>query len=139
MRKLSARWVPHLLTPNNKRNHETTSEQCLMLYKHNPNEFLCRFMTIDDTWIHWYRPETKEQSKQWTSPSECAPKKVKTVLSARKVMATVLWDSQSVMYIDYLEKGKTVMGSTMLNYWADLTPNCRKKCPFGKEKSAVPP
>ena len=31
MRKLSARWVPRLLTPNNKRNRETTSEQCLML------------------------------------------------------------------------------------------------------------
>ncbi|KAL7632954.1 UNVERIFIED_CONTAM: hypothetical protein RMT77_016664 [Armadillidium vulgare] len=29
MRKLSARWVPRLLTPDNKRNRETTSEQCL--------------------------------------------------------------------------------------------------------------
>jgi len=31
MRKLSARWVPRLLTPDNKRNRETTSEQFLML------------------------------------------------------------------------------------------------------------
>ena len=29
MRKLSAQWVPRLLTPDNKRNRETTSEQCL--------------------------------------------------------------------------------------------------------------
>jgi len=33
MRKLSARWVPRLLTPENKRNRETTSEQCLTLFK----------------------------------------------------------------------------------------------------------
>jgi len=116
MRKLSARWVPRLLTPDNKRNRETTSEQCLTLFKRNPKEFLRRFVTVDETWIHWYTPETKEQSKQWTSPGERAPKKAKTVLSAGKVMATVFWDSQGVIYIDYLEKGKTVTGL----YYAEL-------------------
>jgi len=101
MRKLSARWVPRLLTPDNKRNRETTSEQCLTLFKRNPKEFLRRFVTVDETWIHWYTPETKEQSKQWTSPGEPAPKKAKTVPSAGKVMATVFWDLQGVIYIDY--------------------------------------
>ncbi len=105
-RKLSARWVPRLLTPDNKRNRETTSEQCLTLFKHNPKEFLRHFVTVDETWIHWYTPETKEQSKQWLSPGEPAPKKAKTVLAARKVMATVFWDSQSVIYIDYLRVKK---------------------------------
>jgi len=70
MRKLSARWVPRLLTPDNKRNRETTSEQCLTLFKRNPKEFLRCFVTVDETWIHSYTPKTKEQSKQWTSPGE---------------------------------------------------------------------
>jgi len=52
MRKLSARWVPHLLSPDNKRNRETTSEQCLTLFKRNPREFLRRFVIVDETWIH---------------------------------------------------------------------------------------
>jgi len=116
MRKLSARWVPRLLTPDNNRNRETTSEQCLPLFKCNPKEFLRRFVTVDETWIHWYTPETNEQSKQWTSLGEPAPKKAKTVPSAGKVMATVFWDSQGVIYIDYLEKGKTVTGL----YYAEL-------------------
>jgi len=73
-------------------------------------------VTVDETWIHWYTPETKEQSKQWTSPGEPAQKKAKTVPSAGKVMATVFWDSQGVIYIDYLEKGKTVTGL----YYAEL-------------------
>jgi len=30
IRKLSVRWVPRLLTPDNKRNRETTSEQCFI-------------------------------------------------------------------------------------------------------------
>lgn len=116
MRKLSARWVPRLLTPENKRNRETTSASCLALFQRNPAEFLRRFVTVDETWIHWYIPETKEQSKQWTSPDERAPKKAKTVPSAGKVMATVFWDSQGVIHIDYLEKGKTITG----RYYADL-------------------
>jgi len=94
MRKLSARWVPRLLTPDNKRNRETTSEQCLTLFKRNPKEFLHRFVTVDETWIHWYTPETKEQSKQWTLPGEPAPKKATTVPLAGKVIATVFWGSQ---------------------------------------------
>ena len=64
MRKLSARWVPRLLSPDNKLNRETTSEQCLTLFKRNPKEFLRHFVTVDETRIYWYTPETKEQSKQ---------------------------------------------------------------------------
>lgn len=112
MRKLSARWVPRLLTVEQKRNRMTTSEHCLAMFKRNPKEFLRRFVTVDETWIHHYTPEMKEQSKQWISPGETAPKKARTVPSAGKVMATVFWDSQGIIFTDYLEKG-----STMLIYW----------------------
>jgi len=89
MRKLSAQWVPRLLTPDNKRNRETTSEQCLTLFKRSPKGFLRRFVTVDKTWIHWYTPVEQEESKQWTLQGESAPKKAKTVPSAGKVMDTV--------------------------------------------------
>ena len=110
MRKLSARWVPRLLNSDNKQKRVTTSEQCLTLFKRNPKEFLRRFVTVDETWIHWYTPETKVQSKQWTSPDEPAPKKAKTIPSAGKVMATIFWDSRGIIFIDYLEKGRTITG-----------------------------
>jgi len=67
MRKLSALWLPRLLTPDNKRNSETTSEQCLTLFKRNPKEFLRRFVTVDETWIHWYTPETKDFTRRTSS------------------------------------------------------------------------
>ena len=51
MRKLLARWVPRFLTSENKRNRETTLEQCLTLFKRNPKEFLRHFVTVDETWI----------------------------------------------------------------------------------------
>jgi len=52
-------------------------------------EFLRRVVTVDETWIHHYTPETKQQSKQWISPGESAPKKAKTGLSAGMVTATI--------------------------------------------------
>ena len=30
-----------------------------------PKEFLRRFVTMDETWIHHYTPESEERSKQW--------------------------------------------------------------------------
>ncbi|MCP6559131.1 hypothetical protein NL501_28330, partial [Klebsiella pneumoniae] len=80
-------------------------------FQRNPLDFKRRFITVDETWIHYYTHETKEQSKQWVIKGESAPKKAKTILSAGKVMATVFWDSQGILFIDYLEKGKTITGA----------------------------
>ena len=60
MRKLSARWMPRLLTVEQKRNSMTTSEHCLDMFKRNPKEYLRRFVTVDETWIHRYTPVMKE-------------------------------------------------------------------------------
>lgn len=48
--------------------------------------------------------------KRWTVNGENAPKKPKTVPFALKMMAIVLWDSQGITMIDYLEKSKTIRG-----------------------------
>ena len=110
MRKLSARWVPRLLTLDQKRNRVKCCKESLPLFQKNPKDFKRRFVTVDETWIHYYTPETKQQSKQWVTNGESARKKTKTVPSAGKVMATVFWDSQGIILIDYLEKGKTITG-----------------------------
>jgi hypothetical protein len=65
MTKLSARWVPRLLTVDNKRNRMTISKQCFDSFKRNPKMFLLRFVSVDETQIYHYTPEMKEQSKQW--------------------------------------------------------------------------
>jgi hypothetical protein len=37
------------------------------------------------------------------------PKKTRSVPSAGKVMASVFWDTEGILFIDYLEKGKTIL------------------------------
>ncbi|KAG5338751.1 SETMR methyltransferase, partial [Acromyrmex charruanus] len=66
MKKLLERWVPRLLTVDHKRDRMTISKQCLEMFQRNPDEFLHRFITVDEIWIHYFTPEMKEQSKHWT-------------------------------------------------------------------------
>ena len=39
------------------------SEQCLGMFQLNSKGFLQRYVTVDETWIHYYTPEIKNQSK----------------------------------------------------------------------------
>jgi len=48
MRKLSAR-----------------SEQLLESFRRDPNDFLSRLVTMDETWLYHYHTETKQQSVEW--------------------------------------------------------------------------
>lgn len=128
MRKLCARWVPRLITPEQKQHRVATSGQCLQLIRHYP-DFFNRFITVDETWLHHYTPETKIQSMQWTAKGEPAPKKAKTVPSAGKILATVFWDAKGIIFMDCLEKGKTITGLYYANLLDKLIKHIREKRP----------
>jgi len=64
MRKLSACWVPRLLTLDQKRVRMNISKALLTQFRRNKSEFWRRLITVDETWIHHYTPESKIQSKQ---------------------------------------------------------------------------
>lgn len=121
MTKVSARWVPKLLSTDQKRIRCNVSRENLAIFNADPEQFLQRFITMDETWVHHFEPETKEQSKQWKHQGSPAPKKAKAVISAGKVMASVFWDSEGILMVDYLKKGHTITGT----YYASLLDNLR--------------
>ena len=81
MSKVSARWVPWMLSDDQKK-----------------------------TRGHLFDPESKIQSKQWKHPGSPHPKKFKRVHSAGKV-AWLFWDIQGMIMIEYLEQGCTINGA----------------------------
>jgi histone-lysine N-methyltransferase SETMAR len=110
MKKVSARCVPRMLTPEQKQNRCQISQQLLQRYQADPDDFLSRLVTQDETWVHHFDPESKRQSLQWKHPWSPSPRKFRVVASARKVMASVFWDSEGVIVVDYLEHGHTITG-----------------------------
>jgi histone-lysine N-methyltransferase SETMAR len=90
---------------------------------------------MDETWIHHYTPESKQQSKQWTEVGCSAPKKTRTVPSAVKLMALVFWDAKGILFIDYLEKGKTT-GEYYSNLLTRLDEKIVRKGPVCRRKTS---
>lgn len=98
-RKVSVRWVPRLFIIYHNRYRFAHSKECLALFNRNHDEFLCRFIEVNETWSH------NNTSKQWVSQNNLTPKKAKESLSTNKVMTTVFEELHSIIHIDYLQKG----------------------------------
>jgi len=67
-----------------------------------------RLVTMDETWLYYYDPETKQQSMEWRHCVSPRPKKFRVHKSAGKVLASIFWDQDGILLIDYLPKGQTI-------------------------------
>jgi histone-lysine N-methyltransferase SETMAR len=92
---------------------------------------------MDETWIHHYTPESKQQSKQRTEAGCSAPKKAQSVPSAGKVMASVFWNAEGILFIDYPEKGKTITGEYYSNLLTRLDKKICEKTPSLQKKNHI--
>jgi histone-lysine N-methyltransferase SETMAR len=73
--KLSARWVPRMLTNAQK---QERVEKCHVLFdqiESNWDAFWRRIVTGDEMWILHFDPETKEVSMEWRSTGSVPPVK----------------------------------------------------------------
>jgi histone-lysine N-methyltransferase SETMAR len=68
MKKLCAKWVPYLLTADQKRTRMKISEQCLKRFNKNKTDFMRRFITMDEIWIHHYTPEPNSSRNNGQKP-----------------------------------------------------------------------
>ena len=116
MHKLTARWVSKSLSDEQMATRASMYSTLLKRFRSKEDDFFSRLVTVDETWVHYYEPENKAQSCQSVGPGSPRPKKFKTQPSAGKVMATVFWDAQGVIILDFLAKKSTITGA----YYANL-------------------
>ena len=83
MTKVSARWVPRLLSGKDKSVHIQTSKPFLERYTREGERFLQSIITCDESWFHFYNPETKAKSMVWKHTSSPPPKKAKVVVCSK--------------------------------------------------------
>ena len=84
MSKVSARWVPRLLTSDQKLTRLVMSEANLARFEADSDRFIERFLTQDESWFHHFKQETKKQSMQWKHPISPASKKARWCHSLEK-------------------------------------------------------
>jgi len=56
-----------------------------------------RLVTMDETWLYHYDPETKQQSLEWRHSGSPRPKKFRVHKSAGKVLATIFLDQDGIL------------------------------------------
>ncbi|XP_035208133.1 uncharacterized protein LOC118182851 [Stegodyphus dumicola] len=115
--KVCARWVPRALSTEHKATR-TTLEMCsltfLQRYHSDGQHFIDRIITGDKTWLHHFTPRIQKSQMEWKHAGSPTRKKFKVTPSAGKVMATVFWDTTSVILIEYLERGHTIKANRLL-------------------------
>ena len=65
---------------------------------------------MDETWLYHYDPETKQYSEESRHSGLPHPKKSRVQKSAGNVLASIFWDQDGILIIDYnyLPKGQTI-------------------------------
>ena len=126
MTRVVARWVPKLLTQEQKKARVDISLSLLQLLQDQP-DFLSRIVTTDESWFHYYEPETKAQSSQWKAKGEPTPLKAATVAWTRKQMATVFWDRGGILQIDWLPQGEMINSDYFIGCLRHLRETLKKK------------
>ena len=112
---VSARWIPKLLSEEQKGDVVKFSKELLSMYKADKG-FLNCINTGDESCFHYYEPETNSQSKQWKRRDEPAPIRVKAAPSAGKRMATVIWDREGILLLDWLPEKTTINSDYYLEH-----------------------
>jgi len=64
---------------------------------------LARLVTMDETWLYRYDPDTKQQTMEWRHIGSPRPEIFRVQKSA-----SIFWHQDGIILIDYLPKGQTI-------------------------------
>ena len=108
MRRVSAKFVPRVLTFQQKQQHLSISLELLDLAA-SDSSFLGNVVTGDETWVTGYDPETRIQISQCKSPSSPLTKTVGQSRSNIKVMMiNVFFDLDGILRATFVARNTTV-------------------------------
>lgn len=123
MERVCARWVPRVLTDEDRMKRVAASQAFLRKWRSAKERFLDRIITTDETWLYYYDPETKQQSSQWVTKGQGPPEKARVCKSAGKIMCVMFMDRKGILLTHFVPQGKTVNAayySKVIHFLLDL-------------------
>ena len=113
-RKLSSRWIPHLLTAEQKLKRVTFCTQNLKMFEEGKWR-LCDVVTGDESWIYYGKIKKKALNLTWAGPGDSPGTVVKRNQFEPKRMISVFFKSVGALFVDVLERGKSIDNKYYLN------------------------
>ncbi|CAH2015084.1 unnamed protein product, partial [Acanthoscelides obtectus] len=87
IRKLVSRWIPHLLTEEQKAARVHWYQRTLDRFNSGNSKNVYSIASSDESWIYCYEPENKRQSAVWVFQGEEKPTKVIRSRSEQRTVA----------------------------------------------------
>ena len=140
IRKISARWLPHLLTDEQKRQRIKVAKKLLQMFpkydkmqfpKYDKKQF-ANVVTGDETWVHYFVPVRKVSNKIWATKHSKRPIIAKRSLSTKKVLYAIFFSGEGVAIKVPVKKGKSITGK----YYKDVVLKKLKKY-YQKQRPAT--
>lgn len=107
-RYVSSRWVPHILTEEQKKRRVALAKEFLAEVQHKGKKYLKNIITADETIVYFFDPETKHESMMWKSPSSPSLQKARRTRSQKKMMFIIFYDADGVILCHAVPIGRTV-------------------------------
>ena len=108
MRRISARWIPHLVTKEQKLARVRIAKQLLNQFPKYNNRSFANIITGDETWVHFNKPKRKIQNIIWETKGGKRPCIAKYTMSIKKVIFVIFFKNQGPTIQVAVPKGKSV-------------------------------
>jgi len=126
MHHVAAKFVPRLLTPEQKEHHVAICQELCQRAVDDPS-FMSRVITGEESWVYGYDLETKQESSQWKSPGSPRPKKARQSLCVTKSMLIVFFDIRGIVHHEFVPEGQAVDAEFYCSVLCRLREDIRRK------------
>ena len=110
LRKICARWVPHLLTDEQKQSRVRLASQVIEKYDKCDSRRLEEIVTGDETWIYHFQPDSKAKNKVWVSSEGDRPVIARRCKTSNRMLYAIFFDSKGPVLQILVPKGSSVTG-----------------------------
>ena len=93
LRKVCARWVPHLLTEEQKTQRLKCARELLKTCKGCNSRVISNLLTGDEIWVHMFEPQKRADNKQWKRIDKKCPCIAKRTISSKKMLYAIFFKS----------------------------------------------
>ena len=110
LRKICARWVPHLLTDEQKQSRVRRASQVIEKYDKCDPRHLEEIGSGDETWIYHFQPNSKAKNKVWVSSEGDRPVIAHHCKTSNRMLYAIFFDLKGPVLQIPVPKGSSVTG-----------------------------
>ena len=127
--KKSARWVPKLLSEQQKQERVRCCHAFQKLAFEDGARFLDKIVTMDESSVSFFAPESKKASMQWLPKGSPGPIKAKVQESRKKQMILAFFANKGPIYTNYVPPGTKVNSDYILKAMRSFLKKFKQKRP----------